>query len=97
MLLLGVLIMGVMMFVIGVIFDKYGVKCLVIIGMFILIVVIVLFVFLIKMILVLYIVIFYVICMFGIFMVMMLVMIFGMNVLLNNLISYGIVVNNIFC
>lgn len=89
--------MGVMSLIIGWVFDCFGVKCLVILGMFLLIIGIILFVFIICNIVMVYIVVFYVVWMFGIVMVMMLVIIVGMNVFFVELMGYGIVVNNMMC
>lgn len=86
--------MGIMSLIMGIIFDKIGVKWLMIIGVIILIIGIILFMFLMMDMLFWYIVVFYVVRFFGILMVMMLVLIVGMNVFFNYLINYGLVVNN---
>lgn len=61
-LLLGALLIGIMIPITGKIFDKYGAKRLVFVGMFLLVSATVTFVFLTKMTLILYIIIFHAIC-----------------------------------
>lgn len=96
MLLPGALVMGAMMPITGIIFDKYGAKRLAITGMFILTAATAPFAFLTETTPILYIIILYAIRMFGISMVMMPVTTSGMNALPEKLITHGTAVNNTF-
>lgn len=96
MLLPGALVMGAMMPITGIIFDKHGARRLAITGMFILTAATAPFAFLTATTPVAYIVTLYGIRMFGISMVMMPVTTSGMNALPTKLITHGTAVNNTF-
>lgn len=76
---LGVLLMGVMLLIIGKLFDKFGVCVLVVIGLMIIVVMMYFFSNLEFDMMYIMFIMFYMFCMFGMFMVMMLVMINGLN------------------
>lgn len=96
MLLPGALLLGVMMPITGVIFDKYGAKKLAIMGMFILTVATAPFIVLTKTTPIVFLVFLYAVRMFAISMVMMPVTTAGMNSLPLRLMSHGTAVNNTF-